>query len=466
MLKSLRVENFRSLRSVDVAFSRTGLTVIVGANGTGKSNLIKCLEFLGTIPREGLETTIRANNGADAILPKALSPRQFRSTEVRFAYSVELPRPEKYPADGPPITVTHELNLQTLSTRLFSNREERLIFGEPLRVQAAFEGSSKYLTDSVPESWLIVQTNSVGDIGITATPPIGGRYLGTYLDWIGLPFFKATLEKLAPDDLTVALAQLFRTASSQSVASERPTRGHITSLLDPGGPSLLYFSRHAGAFRDYMSAIRRFDLQLAQLRRQQDIATSKELTPDGRGLPAAVRNLKSGSSTLGNWHRLVETLSELAPHVADTTISQLKSGQEFVQFVEDRSGRPVESWQSSDGTLRALAILLAVETHPPTGAILVEEPEQGLHPWAIRTLIAHLRAVIAERRVQVIITTHSEQVLDSVEPAEVLVASRSPLDGTRFRTIAEIVGDSRLEKGEIGRMWVAGVLGGVPSYEW
>jgi predicted ATPase len=146
-------------------------------------------------------------------------------------------------------------------------------------------------------------------------------------------------------------------------------------------------------------------------------------------------------------------------------VSQLKSGQEFVQFVEEKSGRPVESWQSSDGTLRALAILLAVETHPEGSAILIEEPEQGLHPWAIRTLVAHIRAVIAERGLQVVLTTHSQQVLDCVAQEEVLVASRHSGSGTLFRTISDVVGHNTIEKGDIGKLWVSGLLGGVPSYE-
>jgi predicted ATPase len=465
VLTSLQVRNFRSLRAVDVVFSPTGLTVVVGANGTGKSNLIKCLEFLGTIPREGLETTIRANNGADAILPKALATRNLRHTEVSFSYSVELPRPEVYPDNGPPIVVAHELVLQALTTRVLDNKDEKLTFGEPLRVQAAIAAAAgREPPEDVPSSWLLLHRTQSGEVSVTATPAMSGRFLPRYLDWIGLPYLRATFEKLEPAELSEALTQIFRPRPIGGATPDSSARG-VTSLLDPSGPSILYFSRHAGAFKEYMSSIRRFDLQLSQLRRQQDISTNKELSPDGRGLPAAVRSLKSHSGERGNWQRLALTLSELAPHVADTSISQLKSGQEFVQFIESRSGRPVESWQSSDGTLRALAILLAVETHPPTGTLLVEEPEQGLHPWAVRTLISHLRNVIAERQIQIVLTTHSPQVLDSVEPSEILVASRTPTEGTRFQTIDEITDHASLERGEIGRMWVAGVLGGVPSYE-
>ena len=465
MLTSLAVSNFRSLRDVKVKFSASGLTVIVGANGTGKSNLIKCLEFLGTIPREGLENTIRANNGADAILPKALSMAQCRATEVKFTYTVDLPRIDGYPADGPAVQVAHELSIQALDTRRFINKEERLLFSEPLLVQAAINAAAGLPHEAeVPPSWLLMQSELGGEVSINGTPPIGGRHLGGYLEWLGFPFLKPTFEKLAEKDLAAALKQLLRPTSVGRNASDLGER-RLSCLVDPNGPAMLLFSSHARAFKEFMSGIRRFDLQLSQLRKQQDISSTKELLSDGRGLPAAVRNLKAHGGESGDWRRLALTLAELAPHVSDTSISQLKSGQEFVQFIESRTGRPVESWQSSDGTLRALAILLAVETHPSSGTILIEEPEQGLHPWAVRSLVLHLRRVIAERRIQVILTTHSQQVLDSVEPSEVLVASRSSSAVTHFRTISEITGSEKLEVGELGRMWVSGVLGGVPSYE-
>jgi predicted ATPase len=139
------------------------------------------------------------------------------------------------------------------------------------------------------------------------------------------------------------------------------------------------------------------------------------------------------------------------------------SGEEYVQFFERASGRPVESWNSSDGTLRALAILLALETAPETATLLIEEPEQGLHPWAIGTLVDHMRRVIAERNLQVVLTTHSQQVLDAVDPAEVLVATRTAGSGTQFKTIEATIGFHSIERGEVGRIWVSGALGGVPK---
>ena len=123
----------------------------------------------------------------------------------------------------------------------------------------------------------------------------------------------------------------------------------------------------------------------------------------------------------------------------------------------------MESWVSSDGSLRAFAILLAIETAEVGSTLIVEEPEQNLHPWAVRYLMEHIRDAIDVRGIQVIITTHSQQVLETIQPEELLVASRDSDSGTRFRRLSQLLPDNKIRMGEVGRLWVKGLLGGIPT---
>jgi len=107
--------------------------------------------------------------------------------------------------------------------------------------------------------------------------------------------------------------------------------------------------------------------------------------------------------------------------------------------------------------------LLAVETHPSDSIILIEEPEQNLHPWAIRTIIEHIREVIAEKNLQVILTTHSQQVLERTKPEEVLVVTRKPDEGTKFWSLDKLLPGSEIYMGEVGELWIQGLLEGVPT---
>jgi len=75
----------------------------------------------------------------------------------------------------------------------------------------------------------------------------------------------------------------------------------------------------------------------------------------------------------------------------------------------------------------------------------------------------HIREVINARDVRVVVTTHSPQVLEGARPEEVLIATRTIEEGTRFLTLEEILPGVPLIMGEVADLWVKGLLGGVPG---
>jgi hypothetical protein len=293
------------------------------------------------------------------------------------------------------------------------------------------------------------------------TEPNFFAYRSGFLQWLGLSF----LEEAFANDSPEIVHRTLRNFIKQMPGVGDGGSTSVESWLKLGSVNPLIFCTEANTFRQEISAIKRYDFQLLELRREQDSRAGVDLSVEGRGLPSLIRRMRASSDEQVHWERVAGTLRSIAPHIVDASVSKLKSGKEFIEFLETKSGRPVESWESSDGTLRALAILIAIETHPQNGAILIEEPEQGLHPWAIRTLVSHIRDVIEERKIQVIMTTHSQQLLDGVEPGEVVVATRDEETGTSFRGLTEVLPNGDIEMGEVGRLWVQGLLGAVPVYE-
>jgi len=154
---------------------------------------------------------------------------------------------------------------------------------------------------------------------------------------------------------------------------------------------------------------------------------------------------------------------EISPLISDVRPEKLRRERQYIEFEELFGGRPVESWESSDGTLRTIGILIALECQDDFSVVLIEEPETGLHPWAIEHLIRHIRELIEKKSIQVILTTHSDQVLENVERDEVLICSRYDEDGTVFQKIKDILPDSEKNMKNIGRLWRKGLLGGVPE---
>lgn len=232
------------------------------------------------------------------------------------------------------------------------------------------------------------------------------------------------------------------------------------SILDPAVRTILDFCGHYKAFHRKVSSIHRYDFLLNELRTEQQIGNKSTLTKTGNNMPSILRRIHEDE---GSWSSLQSTLKDIAPHIFDAKSDHLKTGKEFIEFIESKTGRGVEAWDSSDGSLRALAILLAIETTREGETMVLEEPEQNLHPWAIAILMKHIERVIKEKKIQVIMTTHSEHVLTCCSPSSVKVIQRNQESGTYIVPLEDIVGPD-VQMGDVGRLWIKGLLGGVPEY--
>lgn len=130
-----------------------------------------------------------------------------------------------------------------------------------------------------------------------------------------------------------------------------------------------------------------------------------------------------------------------------------------VQVILQERDIIVPSIRLSDGTLRYLA-LLAILCHPePPPLICIEEPELGLHPDILPGLAELLR--VASERCQLIVTTHSDVLVDALTdtPESVVVCEKH--DGqTRTRRLDKTNMEHWLEKYRLGELWTSGELGG------
>lgn len=136
---------------------------------------------------------------------------------------------------------------------------------------------------------------------------------------------------------------------------------------------------------------------------------------------------------------LISALQKLTGDIDDVKVSQAASYL-VVQF-RHASPKGRQKWfdaaQESDGTLRVAGIVTALLQEPPVPLIGIEEPELTVHPGAIPLLYDFLKQ--ASRRSQVLVTTHSPELLDQMEAEEVRVVVRGP-DGT---TVSPMSGPQR-----------------------
>jgi predicted ATPase len=92
--------------------------------------------------------------------------------------------------------------------------------------------------------------------------------------------------------------------------------------------------------------------------------------------------------------------------------------------------------------------------------ILIDEPELGLHPYAITQLAALFRS--AATRTQVLVATQSVTLMNQFEPADVVVVDRKDGQST-FRRIDEKEIDAWKDSYSLGELWEKNVLGGRPQ---
>ena len=139
---------------------------------------------------------------------------------------------------------------------------------------------------------------------------------------------------------------------------------------------------------------------------------------------------------------LVAALQQVAGDTLDIQVAQA-AGYLVVQFLhgavamDRKNGHSAEKWvdagQESDGTLRAAGIVTALLQEPPLPFLGIEEPELTIHPGAIPLLYDFLRQ--ASHRGQVLVTTHSAELLDLLDASDVRVVHRGE-NGTTVRAVA------------------------------
>ena len=156
--------------------------------------------------------------------------------------------------------------------------------------------------------------------------------------------------------------------------------------------------------------------------------------------------------------RLLKELQYFYNDVEDYEIN-ITGGTVQIFFQERGLRSSVPATRLSDGTLRYLC-LLAILCHPtPSPLICIEEPELGLHPDVLPNLAKLLKE--ASNRCQLVVTTHSEVLVDSFteNPEAVMVAEKVD-NGTQIKRLSKGQLRPWLEKYRLGELWTRGDIGG------
>jgi predicted ATPase len=202
---------------------------------------------------------------------------------------------------------------------------------------------------------------------------------------------------------------------------------------------------------------------LAPMRRDQSARDRGRLRPDASNLAAHLLFLRD---TFTSTYTLIrDTVRMIAPFLDDFVLEpDEKGGEEKVRLEWRQKGSdyPFQPSQLSDGTMRFICLATSLLQPGRPATIVIDEPELGLHPYAINLLADLIQS--ASERTQVVISTQSPILLDHFSPEDVVVVNRD--DG---RSVFERLEADRLtewlQEYSVGELWQKNVVQGGPRHE-
>lgn len=396
MLKHISIKGFKSIKELDLDLSP--INVLIGANGSGKSNFISFFKLLSWMmqPTGQLQFFVGQSGGANSFL-----------------------------FDGAAVTpqIEAELNFESnsgnndYSFRLFHAASDTFVFAEE-------KYRRNISSNSTGQGLLNPRSNNLKNPAINYSSNSGD---------LDSPF--SGLANWASLDAGHRESRLINTAVNQ-IAKD------ISSLIQDFIPY---------QFHDTS--------QTARFKQRWSIDDNQRLKEDAGNLAPFLLRIRENEPRY--YQRIIETLSQIAPFFADFVLVPM-GNTILLQWREKGTDLVFSPHQASDGTLRAMA-LVTLLLQPPDSlpdVLILDEPELGLHPYAINIIGGLINSV--SNRCQVILATQSPLLVDCFDPEEVIVVERNDRESS-FKRLVETDLEDWLEEYSLSELWNKNVIGGRPS---
>ena len=400
MLSSITIKDFRSYR--EATLELRPLTVLIGANASGKSNAIEALRLLSWVAQGNrLDSNLFTTNG---YRPLRGAPAQlgYRGA-TQFSFDCETTHPDwdRYSITlcslGGEVRIAHESlggsqQIAPLMAVKYTNEQRKR------ELQVGLKGERP----ADPPLEVFFSDQVAGLVQAQNLPRLGRR-----------PRFDAALRAVA--------------AQYEAWIS-----------------SFVFLDAHPASMRQYAS---KGDRQLAS---------------DGSNLSGVLYNLCQNAEVKAEILRLVSILPEQV--IKDIGFIQTRNdvmAQLTESFGEETTDFDVTLL--SDGTLRVLAATAAVLSTPEGGVVVVEEMDAGVHPSRARKLLRDLTAAAGRRNVRILTTSHDPALLDAVPDeslGDIVFCYRDPESGAsslvRLQDIPRY--PELIAQGPVGQLMTRGII--------
>jgi len=198
----------------------------------------------------------------------------------------------------------------------------------------------------------------------------------------------------------------------------------------------------------------------AEVRQSCYLGDDRWLMSDAGNLAALLLRFRTENDGAA-YQRIVGTIRLIAPFFDDFDLEPDASNRVILNWREKGSDRVFGPHQFSDGTLRAICLttlLLQPEDELPK-LIVVDEPELGLHPYALNVVAALFSK--ASHHTQILISTQSSSFLDNFDPEDVIAVNREGKE-SQFKRLNPLELEAWLDEYSLGEVWEKNVIGGGP----
>ena len=357
MITSLKVTGFKSLENFDITFTK-GLNVIIGPNGVGKTNICQVFNLLSSLPNNNIKETLLSLGGASSVFSKLTDNKK-----------------------------TIQIIAQGQINTTFKGKKEELF-----NIRYKYDVRIKLMRDhrlNIYEDLLIER-----EIEESLIPIISVKHSGNNLKYV-------ILDKNYIGDFQI---------SEQKLSLRMENDENLWGLM----PRISFVCHAVG--RD-LFRIKSINIDPYIAREACDIVEPNRMASNGRYLANALYAISRNKELFDEINSIMND-SLTSRGVLKPEVSNILLKRFFTLVSED--GIKIPSNCLSDGTIKLIGLLVGI-INQEHYTMIIEEPENYLHPRVDRLIIDFLRETFEDG--VCILTSHSETILNLLDPRELIICT-------------------------------------------
>lgn len=406
LIKKIRLKNFKNFKDAELELG--DMNVLVGANASGKSNFLQALKFLKDIQEHGLENAISLQGGMEYLRNVNCGEDEAVEIEVEFnnaqmdkiLATVGSVSSELYLDNTNLVYLYKQISGEiyeevTIKSFLSSDEPSNSVFFDGMKISQESEFYYSFENKLFNKNG-IIEYDTITDTFDSLEFSYGVKETEKFILKYGYDIFPF-------NDRNYAFGLGKRIGKNQSLLE-----------LDLISESIFNYSL--------------FDFDLKKIKQPNSIIGKVDLEPDGHNLSLVIKKILSDEKKARQFSNLI---SDILPFIKSIETEKFYDKSLLFKIQEKGHTSPIPSSLLSDGTVSVTAILIALffENNRLT---IIEEPEYGIHPSLVSKLVDTFYE--AAKNKQIIITTHSSEILKHIKLEDLRLISR---DENGFSTISK-----------------------------